>query len=118
MSSTLSSCSAWSSCHPSRLRMVWRRDAALWSRSQEPRIRSPSPTRKTTPTWSDSEHYHRSWFVPGCGPTTTPRSADVAELLVLDNFEGPGERKTAERLAAELPQSWVVLANRKLPGAE
>jgi serine/threonine protein kinase len=42
---------------------------------------------------------------------------EVASLEVLGEFEGPGERKTAERLAAELPDSWVIFAGRKLPGA-
>lgn len=42
----------------------------------------------------------------------------MAELVVLGEYEGPGERKTAERLAAELPASWTIFANRRLPGAE
>ena len=42
----------------------------------------------------------------------------MAELIVLGDYEGPGERKTAERLAAELPATWTIFANRRLPGAE
>lgn len=42
----------------------------------------------------------------------------MAELVVLGDYEGPGEQKTAERLAAELPADWTIFANRRLPGAE
>lgn len=40
----------------------------------------------------------------------------MATLEVLGEYEGPGEQKTAERLAAELPSTWLILAGRKLPG--
>ena len=40
----------------------------------------------------------------------------MATLELLGDYEGPGEQKTAERLAAELPESWLILAGRKLPG--
>lgn len=40
----------------------------------------------------------------------------MAELKVMDEFVGPGEKKTAERLAADLPASWVIYAGRKLAG--
>lgn len=42
----------------------------------------------------------------------------MARLVVKGPYEGPGEKKTAMRLAAELPDSWVVFAGRKLPGAD
>lgn len=41
----------------------------------------------------------------------------MAELKVMDEYVGPGERKSAERLAADLPDSWVIYAGRKLAGA-
>ena len=41
----------------------------------------------------------------------------LAELIVMGDFQGPGERKTAETLARELPGSWYVIAGRKLGGA-
>ncbi|MCL3862943.1 NERD domain-containing protein kinase family protein [Actinotalea sp. K2] len=40
----------------------------------------------------------------------------MATLELLGEYEGPGEQKTAERLAAELPARWLILAGRKLPG--
>lgn len=40
----------------------------------------------------------------------------MAELRVMDEYVGPGERKAAERLADELPASWVIYAGRKLAG--
>jgi Nuclease-related domain len=40
----------------------------------------------------------------------------VAELWVMDDYQGPGERKTAETLAQELPDSWDIFAGRKLSG--
>lgn len=40
----------------------------------------------------------------------------MATLEVQGEYEGPGEQKTAERLAAELPDPWLILAGRKLPG--
>jgi serine/threonine protein kinase len=41
----------------------------------------------------------------------------MAELTVMGDFQGPGERKTASVLARELPDSWHVIAGRKLAGA-
>lgn len=41
----------------------------------------------------------------------------MAQLEVMGAYEGPGEQKTAETLATGLPDSWVVIAGRKLPGA-
>src|ERR1700691_6327195 len=35
----------------------------------------------------------------------------------MGDFHGPGEQKTAETLARELPGSWQVIAGRKLGGA-
>lgn len=35
----------------------------------------------------------------------------------MGDFQGPGEQKTAEALARELPGSWYVIAGRKLGGA-
>jgi serine/threonine protein kinase len=40
----------------------------------------------------------------------------MAKLTVMGDYEGPGERKTAERLARDLPDSWHVIAGRKLSG--
>lgn len=34
----------------------------------------------------------------------------------MDEYVGPGERKTAERLASDLPESWVIYVGRKLAG--
>ena len=42
----------------------------------------------------------------------------MAELMVLGDWEGPGEKRTAEQLAAELPANWEILAGRKLPGKD
>ena len=33
-------------------------------------------------------------------------------------FQGPGEEKTVERLAADLPDDWEIIAGRKLPGKD
>lgn len=41
----------------------------------------------------------------------------MAELILMGEFVGPGERKTAETLARELPESWKIFAGRKLSGA-
>jgi serine/threonine protein kinase len=41
----------------------------------------------------------------------------VAELIVMGDYQGPGEKKTAEALARELPGSWSVIFGRKLSGA-
>ena len=41
----------------------------------------------------------------------------MAKLEVKGPYEGPGEQKTAERLAAELPDDWRIYAGRKLAGA-
>ena len=38
----------------------------------------------------------------------------MAELVVYD-FHGPGEQKTAETLAASLPESWIIIVGRSLP---
>ncbi|MEZ0447370.1 protein kinase domain-containing protein [Cellulomonas sp. ICMP 17802] len=40
----------------------------------------------------------------------------MAELKVMGEYVGPGERKAAERLAERLPSDWVVFAGRKLAG--
>lgn len=40
----------------------------------------------------------------------------MAHLTVLGDYQGPGERKTAETLAQDLPDSWHVIAGRKLSG--
>ncbi|MGI5286545.1 protein kinase domain-containing protein [Nonomuraea polychroma] len=40
----------------------------------------------------------------------------MAELTVMGEYQGPGERKTAESLARDLPGSWHVIAGRKLSG--
>jgi serine/threonine protein kinase len=40
----------------------------------------------------------------------------MAKLWVMDDYQGPGEQKTAETLAQELPDSWDVFAGRKLSG--
>jgi len=42
----------------------------------------------------------------------------MAELRVVGEYVGPGEQRTAETLAAELPDSWVIVANRSLPTRE
>ena len=41
----------------------------------------------------------------------------MAELIVMGDYQGPGEQKTAETLARDLPGSWYVIAGRKLSGA-
>ena len=40
----------------------------------------------------------------------------MADLRVKGDYVGPGEQKTAEYLAAHLPDDWVIFAGRKLPG--
>jgi serine/threonine protein kinase len=40
----------------------------------------------------------------------------MAHLEVMGEFQGPGEERTATRLAAELPAGWYVIAGRKLSG--
>lgn len=42
----------------------------------------------------------------------------MAELRVVGDYRGPGERLTAETLADQLPADWVVIANRSLPTQE
>ena len=42
----------------------------------------------------------------------------MAELTVMGEYHGPGERKTVETLARDLPDSWTVIAGRKLPGRD
>lgn len=39
----------------------------------------------------------------------------MARLHVLGPYHGPGEQKTAERLAAELPDGWDVIVGRDVP---
>ena len=41
----------------------------------------------------------------------------MAELIVMGEYQGPGEQKTAEILARDLPASWLVVFGRKLSGA-
>ena len=40
----------------------------------------------------------------------------MARLTVMGDYQGPGERKTAETLARDLPATWEVIAGRKLSG--
>lgn len=40
----------------------------------------------------------------------------MADLRVKGEYVGPGEQRTAEHLAANLPSDWVIFAGRKLPG--
>ena len=40
----------------------------------------------------------------------------MAELIVMGEYQGPGEQKTAETLARDLPTSWLVIFGRKLSG--
>ncbi|WP_406075316.1 protein kinase domain-containing protein [Micromonospora sp. NBC_01638] len=40
----------------------------------------------------------------------------MAQLTVLGDWVGPGEKLAAESLAADLPVDWEVIAGRKLPG--
>src|SRR5262245_55407120 len=40
----------------------------------------------------------------------------MAHLEVMGEFQGPGEERTATRLAADLPAGWYVIAGRKLGG--
>ncbi|MDN4489695.1 protein kinase [Demequina sp. SYSU T00068] len=40
----------------------------------------------------------------------------MAEIRLMDDYVGPGERKTAEWLARELPDTWVIYVGRKLAG--
>lgn len=42
----------------------------------------------------------------------------TAKILVMGEYQGPGERKTVETLAMELPDGWQILANRKLSGEQ
>jgi serine/threonine protein kinase len=46
------------------------------------------------------------------------RGSQVAELRVVGEYRGPGERLTAETLAQRLPDDWVLIANRSLPTQE
>ena len=39
----------------------------------------------------------------------------MARLHVLGPYHGPGERKSAERLAGELPNDWDVIVGRQIP---
>ncbi|MEN3269977.1 protein kinase [Pseudonocardia sp.] len=39
----------------------------------------------------------------------------MARLHVLGDWHGPGEEKTARRLAGELPESWDIIAGRDVP---
>lgn len=39
----------------------------------------------------------------------------MAEITIMGSFEGPGEKRTAEHLAAVLPDHWRIFCNRKLP---
>jgi serine/threonine protein kinase len=41
----------------------------------------------------------------------------MALLKQMGPFEGPGEEKTARELGAKLPNNWLVISGRKLPGA-
>ena len=41
----------------------------------------------------------------------------MAELIVMGDYQGPGEQQTAETLARDLPRSWKVVFGRKLSGA-
>src|SRR5215213_973920 len=45
-----------------------------------------------------------------------PRGRLMADLRVKGEHVGPGEQRTAEHLAAALPDDWVIFAGRKLPG--
>ena len=40
----------------------------------------------------------------------------MAELIVMGDYQGPGEQQTAETLARDLPSSWKVVFGRKLSG--
>lgn len=42
----------------------------------------------------------------------------MAELRVVGEYRGPGEKITAETLAEQLPSSWILVANRSLPTQE
>ncbi len=42
----------------------------------------------------------------------------TAEIFVKGDYQGPGERKTVETLGRDLPDGWVIFANRKLPGEQ
>ena len=41
----------------------------------------------------------------------------MAELIVMGDYQGPGEQQTAETLARDLPSSWKVVFGRKLSGS-
>jgi serine/threonine protein kinase len=42
----------------------------------------------------------------------------TAEIHLMGEYQGPGEKKTVETLGAELPDGWHIIANRKLPGEQ
>src|SRR4051794_9796839 len=42
----------------------------------------------------------------------------MAHLEVMGEFQGPGEQRTAQTLAGQLPAGWVVIAGRKLAGEQ
>ena len=42
----------------------------------------------------------------------------TAEIHLMGQYQGPGEKKTVETLAKELPDGWHILANRKLSGEQ
>jgi serine/threonine protein kinase len=42
----------------------------------------------------------------------------TAEIHLMGQYQGPGEKKTVETLAKELPNGWHILANRKLSGEQ
>jgi serine/threonine protein kinase len=42
----------------------------------------------------------------------------TAEIHIMGEYQGPGEKKTVETLSNELPDGWHIIANRKLPGEQ
>jgi serine/threonine protein kinase len=42
----------------------------------------------------------------------------TAEIFVKGEYQGPGEKKTVETLGRDLPDGWIIFANRKLPGEQ
>ena len=40
----------------------------------------------------------------------------MARLTVMGPWIGPGEERTARHLESALPESWEIIAGRKLPG--
>ncbi|MFI6500293.1 protein kinase [Nonomuraea typhae] len=42
----------------------------------------------------------------------------MAHLNVMGDYQGPGEQKTAETLARDLPDDWEVIAGRKIGGPD